>query len=360
MKVLRTLFLIVITSGILVACENGELQENDNAEERVRIVPVETVTIDPSSFEDFIRVSGVVEAIEDATISAEVSGRILSIVDRGQTINRGETIASVDDRQIQTNVNAARAAFNLAEDTYNRLSRLHADSIISTQDFDAARTHRDQAKAQLEQTEKMLEDAQIAAPFSGRVEERFTRVGELINPGMPVVRVVNTNRVRVKAGVPERFSGDIGEGSSATVRFRTSTPFEIDSRISFAGNVIDPDTRSYDIEIELNNPADRIKPEMVADIRIKWRTIENAVIIPRTAIIRDENQLSVFVTREQNGNKVAQLVEVETGPASGSLIQIVSGLSEGDEVVTIGVNSLNSGDRVNVLSNRNTSELRAN
>ena len=360
MKLLRIFIILLAAGSFFVACENAQDPSTENGEERVRIVPVETVTISESSFEDFIRVSGVVEAIQDATISAEVSGRVLELANRGNRVNAGQSIATIDSRQIRANYNAAKATFDLAQDTFNRLSSLYADSIISTQDFNAARTQRDQAFAQLEQIEKMLEDALIEAPFSGRIEERFASVGELINPGMPVVRIVNTSRVRVKAGVPERFSGDIGEGSEANVRFRTSNPFHINAPIKFAGNVIDPDTRSFDIEIELDNVADRIKPEMVADIRIKWRTIENAVIIPRTAIIRDEDRLSVFVVREQNGNRTAELVEVVAGPASGNLIQITSGLTEGDVVVTNGVNSLNSGERVNVLRNTNSSELTAN
>lgn len=334
----------------LAACdaENGNHNNNDNGE-RTRLVPVETIQITTGSFDDFIRISGTVEALDDAVISSESSGRIMNIVERGQLVQRGDVVAKMDDRLIRAAYDAALTGYDLAKDTYNRLAVLYADSIISTQEYNSIRAQRDQAKAQLDMAAKQLQDATITAPFSGRVEERFVRAGELINPGMPVVRIVNTSKVRVKAGVPERFSREIRERTPVLLNFRDGGSLTMESRITFAGNVIDRDTRTYDIEIELDNPRDLIKPEMVVDIQAKRRTIQDAVIIPRTAIIRDEDGNSVFVSAMENGRKVARLVSVETGTASGAIVEVLSGLSEGDEVVVTGISNLSAGDRLNIL-----------
>lgn len=351
------LFFFIILIAFISACNPDEAAvENAEQEDRTPQTAVETVTVTPGSFDDYFRLTGTVEALEDATISSETNGRIMSILSRGETVAEGEAIAQIDDRLIQSQYESAKTAFELAQDSFNRLESLYADSIISTQDYNAAKAQRDQARAQLNQAEKQLDDADIAAPFNGRVEERFVRTGELISPGMPVVRLVNTDKVLINAGVPERYSSDINVGTPVRVNFSSYESETIETEVSFIGNVIDPNTRTFPVEIEINNANENLKPEMIAEVQMKRRTIENAVIIPRTAIVRDENAVNVFIAREENGRKIAELVEVRTGRASGPLIEILDGLSEGDEVIVAGMRTLTVGDRLNILENSTSLE----
>lgn len=339
---------ILLLTLLFVSC-SGESFENEPENNGVRLMPVETVTIETGRFEDYIRITGTVEAVEDAMISSESSGRILSIRDRGDRVSRGDVLAQLDDRMIRSQYNAAKTGFELADDTFNRLEALYADSIISTQDFRSARAQRDQARAQLELTEKQLRDARIEAPFSGRIEDRMVQTGELVNPGMPVMRLVNTERVRILTGIPETYSGEITEGSEVIIHFSSLGLEPRESRITYAGNVIDPDTRTYTVEIELNNSDERIKPDMVVDLQVKRRTLEDVIIIPRTAVIRDEQGTSVFRSKSENGTKMSELVRVTTGPTSGALVQILEGLNQGDEIVVTGMRTLSIGDELNVL-----------
>jgi membrane fusion protein, multidrug efflux system len=212
------------------------------------------------------------------------------------------------------------------------------------------------SRYELDQAEKQLQDSRLEAPFNGRVEERFVRPGELISPGMPVVRLVNTDYVRITAGIPERYSGQISENSPVYIRFRSYDGSIVQSTISFAGNVIDSSTRTFPVEIELRNREGNIKPEMVVDLQVKRRTIQNAIVIPRTAIVRDEQGISVYVAREEDGEKIAELVPVTTGPALGTVIEILDGLQEGDEVVIAGMNTLSSGDRLNVIKSAESND----
>ncbi|WP_372902906.1 efflux RND transporter periplasmic adaptor subunit [Rhodohalobacter sp.] len=354
-KVLKqTGFLLLAIA--FVSCDQGEDNGDQNGVNGARLMPVETVIIETDSFEDFVRTTGTVEAIDDAMISSEASGRILSIKERGERVEKGEVIAQIDDRLIQAQYEAAKTGFDLAEDTFNRFEALHADSIISTQDFNSAKAQRDQARAQLNQVEKQLQDAKIEAPFSGRIEERFVSTGELINPGMPVVRLVNTDQIRVLAGVPERYSGEITEGSAVQINFRTVNNDSMESQITYASNVLDPETRTYAIEIEMQNSGQLIKPEMVVDLMLKRRTLQDVIIVPRTAVLRDEDGQSVYIAEEDDGQKFAQLVSVQTGSASGPLIQITNGLSAGDEMVVTGVRNLSEGDALNILTTETSIE----
>lgn len=336
---------------------NGE-EENDESQ-RVREIAVETITLQEDAFDEFIRVSGSAEAIDDAVISAEVGAQVLSIADRGARLQRGDVIAELDKRTLRANLDAAEASYEFAEETVNRLEPLYEDEVVSVQDFRAARTDRDAAKAQLDQARKALEDATIRAPFAGRVEQRMISAGELISAGMPVVRLVNSQRMRITGGVPERYIREIGPGSTALIDLAAYGGEQLENEISFAGNTINPDLRTYQIEIELDNREGLLKPDMVVNLRLKRRTIEEAIIIPRTAIIRDEESLNVFVARPQgdgNGYKQAELVEIETGTATGPIIEVLSGLSAGDEVIVAGMSNISVGDRLNIIANENSDE----
>ncbi|MGM0505573.1 MAG: efflux RND transporter periplasmic adaptor subunit [Bacteroidota bacterium] len=337
---------------LLVSC--GEEEQSEESEQ-VRTVAVETLVVDRLPFDDHVRLSGVVEAIEDATISAENSGRIQSIADRGDRVRQGDVIAVMDSRLSQAQFEAAETGYELAEDTFRRLERLYDDEIISTQDYLSARAQRDQARASMQQAEKQLQDTEIKAPFSGRIEERFVQTGELTAPGAPVVRLVNTDRLHVAAGVPERYSGQITEGAPAELVLRALGTQPITSEVTFAGDLIDPGTRTFPIEVQLSSMEGQVKPEMVVDLRIRRTTLGEAIMVPRTSLIRDEEAIYLFVAGSDDENRIAELREVHTGVSSGSLIQISSGLERGDEVVISGLSTLSTGDRLQIVGRHEAS-----
>lgn len=350
MKRIFVLSIILTTAFFLNAC--GDEAENGNNVPRERLVPVETITLERTGFDEIVYLTGTVEALDDALVASETSGRVQSIRERGTVVRQGDVIARIDDSIIRSAFDAAKAQYELAEDSFRRQTALHADSIISTLEYNSALAMRDQAKAQLEQVQKQLNDANITAPITGRIEVRFVKEGELVGPGAPVVRIVNTDRVKLVAGVPERFAGDIREGSPVNVKFRSYNIDDRVARVTFAGNMINPDTRSYPVEIEISNPDRLLKPEMVADLQILRRVVDDAIIIPRSSIVRDEAGPNVFVLRNGNDRQTAQLVSITTGITSGALVQVLDGLQDGDEIVTSGQNVLNQGDRVNIVQNR--------
>jgi membrane fusion protein, multidrug efflux system len=346
--------ILILLSFLFIQCNTGGTEESIdvNNERRVRTVAVETLTMEEDTLEETIRVIGTVEAYDDAIVSSEASGRVQYIAPLGKHVEPGEVIARLDDRLLQAQYEAARVQHELAVDTYNRQQALYADSIISELQYNSIRTQRDQAKAHYEQAKKQLHDSRIEASFRGRIEERFVKSGELINPGMPVVRVVNTSRIKVTAGVPDRYAADIREGSQTTLHFNVYGNPVREGTVSFAGNVIDPDTRTYPIEIDIQNPDGILKPEMVAEVHLVRRSIDQTLVIPRTAIVRDETGTNVFVVRYEEGYPVAELTPVRTGVATGSLMQIVEGIVPGDEVVVTGSRTLNQGDRLEILQNQ--------
>ncbi len=338
---------VVLTGG----CSDGEA--SGGSESRgPQPSQVETLVLQPTSFTDIIEVTGSVEALDDATLSAQTAGTVTMLADRGARIAEGEPVARINADEARAAVEQARAQFDLAQDRFERQEPLYRDSIISALEFEQVRSERNQAKAALQQAEKRLENTRVDAPFTGTVEERFVEAGEQVAPSVQVARLVNTRRVRVTAGVPERYANDIQQG----------TPLQIDARqygagiqtaeVTFAGNTIDPDSRTFTIEATVPNKEGTLKPEMSVTLRVTRATLNEAIVIPRTAVIRDETGTHAYVVERADTTAVARNRDLTLGPSTGDQIVVESGLSADDEVITVGQNDVSPGGLVQVTEQR--------
>lgn len=318
-----------------------------------RVVPVETQTVTPTSFRDVVQVTGTVEAINDATISAETSGRVEMLAKRGSYVEKGEVVARINDQLLEAAFNSARSQYQLTEETYNRQKALREDSVISAMEFDNARAQWEQAQAQLEQAREQLANARPRSPFAGRVEERSIEEGEYVGPGTPLLRIVNTQRLNVTAGVPERYINDIQEGTQATVNFRSVDLGSRDGRVTFAGRTISPGSRTFPVEIELDNRDGALSPQMVTDVHFTRRVLENVLVVPQASIIRDENSNNIYTVEQQGDRQVAVQHTVTLGPSGGGQTVVESGLTPGDRVIISGQSQVTDGDPVRITQNTN-------
>ncbi len=350
MNLLKKITPVLAVAVFAVAC--GQDNGNGNNNVQAREVVIETLVTELRSFDERVRITGTVEAIDDAVISAEVSGRVHTIADRGARVRQGQELVLLDDRIVSSSLAMARANYELAEDALRRQEPLLQDSIISQLQFNQLRTQRDQARSQLEQAEKQLSDSRISAPFNGRIEERMVSAGELVNPGIPVLRLVNLDRVRINAGVPERFINDIREGAPVTVSLRSYGGEELASEVRYAGSLIVPETRTFPIEVVMDNADGLLKPEMVVNLSVTRKIWEDVLLVPRTALVRDEDGLQLFVVSQDGDFKKAVARRVVTGASSGAMIVIEEGLEPGDEVVVAGQTNVSDGDFVKVQNRR--------
>jgi len=337
--------LLVLTGALtlLAGCSNGEASEDATENRAQPATRVETLVLAPSSFTDVIEVTGTVEALDDAMLSAQTSGPVTMLLDLGARVEAGEPVATVDAEEAEAAVEQAQAQFDLAQDRFERQQPLYQDSIISALEFEQVRSERNQARASLQQAETRLNDAIIEAPFAGTVEERFLEVGEQAAPGAQVARLVNTRRVKVTAGVPERYANDIEVGTPVQLDLRRYGAGVRTAEVTFAGSTIDPESRTFTIEATLSNEERTLKPEMSVRLRVTRATLEDAMVLPRTAVLRDETGTNVYVVDRSDTTAVARNQEIALGAETGGQVVVDSGLTAGDEVVVVGQNNVSSG-----------------
>jgi len=361
--------LLALAAALVVSGCGNETNDAQGAATEGRAIRIETMVLTPTPFEEVIQITGNVSAVDDAVLSAQASGTIISLVPLGTAVRAGQVVAQLDPsvaraavEQFQAQVDAAEAQFALAEDNLQRNEPLVRDSIISAIEWENVRAQYNQARATLSQARAALSQAQeqlrhtrVTAPFAGTVETHFAELGEQVSPGQQVARVINTSRVKVVAGVPERYAGDITLGTPVRIEFRAYAGQTIESEVSFVGRAIDPQSRTFPVEVAIPNPDGTVKPEMVAQVFVTRRRIDDALVVPRSAVVRDEESMSVFLVEDQGDHKVAVKRAVLLGPSYGGEV-VITNLQPGDKVVVLGQNSLTDGDRVQVMEQHASAE----
>ena len=359
----------------LAGCSSDDSSAEDTAEQRT---PVETIALQRTRFEDVLEVNGEVTALNDATLSAEASGTVLSIAEQGTFVKAGQVVARLESgeaeaavEQAKAQLETAKSRLELAADRYQRQLPLYRDSIISALEFEQVRSERNQARASVNQTQAQLASAQdrlantrIRAPFAGIVEERMVEPGEQISPGQQAARMVDIGRVEVTANVPERYANDVQRGQSVTVQFDTYGAGARRGQVTFVGNTIDPESRTFPVKVEIPNSDRQIKPEMSGTMKIPTRTVEDALVVPRTAVERDEEGTNVYIVDRGAGRDtttgaetpVVDVRSVTIGPTYQQQAVALSGLQDGQEVIVSGQANVAAGDTVRVTERYQTIE----
>lgn len=342
---------------VLAACGSAQADGTEDAaatEEFVRMVNVEVQPLVAGSFEEEIRLTSVAMANQDVLVAAEENGVIRELfVDRGARVEAGDPIAKIDDRILTTQVAQARAAAELAQQTWDRRRRLwEEDQVGSELAYLEAKFAAEQASATLAGLEERLERTVVRAPFSGVLEDRRVDVGATVSPGDPVARLVDLDPIKVFAGVPERYATDVQVGAPARLTFESLGGEVFDATIRYVGATVNPQNRTFPIEVVLPNRGRTIKPEMVANMVVTRRRVDDAIVVPQDALVRTQDGYVTYVVVERDGVSVAEVRPVQLGPARRNLVVVDAGLAVGDRLVVVGQKSVADGDRVNVVRER--------
>ena len=340
---------------VLTGCGAGEVDGADQATaDAGRVLNVEVMSLEPSDFVEVIRLAGSVAANRDVMVSAEESGVITELlVEKGVQVSAGQPIARIDDRLLAPQTAVARAQAALARELWIRRKRLfEEDNVGSELAYLEARFQAEQADAALATLERRLERTVVTAPIEGVLDDRLVEVGTMVNSGTPVARIVDLDPVKVRGGVPERYAADIRLGAQTSVTFDVLEDRTFDGTINYVGAAVNPSNRTFPIELTLPNAGRAVKSEMVANVEVVRRVIEDALVVPQDALVRIEGGYQVYLV---SGPAVSPMVEarpVTVGASQRNEAVITSGLSAGERLVVVGQRLVAAGDRVRVVGER--------
>lgn len=325
-------------------------------------VPVTTALAAERSTPETLPLTGELIASEEAHVSADTNGVVTSVrVQRGQHVNKGDVIATVDARVAQLNAEAASAQQALAEVQLTeaktqcaRAESLHAQGAMATSQYDLAMT---QCKAQTEALQAAsanaslagtsLAKAQVRAPFSGRVGERLVDVGEFIAAAQPVISLYTDEALRVRFSVPERQAGSVAEGQVARFALTSAPDDWRESVVRFVSPALRAPARDLVVEAEVSDVAG-LKPGMFARIALEVGQAPH-VAVPDAAVHTEGSVSSVYVVRE---GRAFQTV-VRKGASAEGYTAVLTDLAVGDVVVVSPPDTLHDGALVTATAQAN-------
>jgi len=301
---------------------------------------VEVVALEPTTAKMEMSLLGSVEASRDAMLSTTRGGYVESVlVEAGDQVSKGTLLAKVDSELHGVLLEQARAQSHLAVSEYKRAVGL--GDLIAESQLQAAETQMAVAQAGLQQAQLNLNRAQVRAPFGGQIGAVHVEPGEVVGPGRPVIRLVALRKVKVKLNVADRDVVSLRKGMPVVIRLQAvSQTFE--GRLSSISPVADMDTRSFQVEVTVDNPKRTLLPGMIARVELGREMADSAVLIPQDWIVTGLNEQGVFIV---NGDK-AQWRTVVLGDVVRDQVVVSSGLSVGDRIIMAGHRQIADDDTV--------------
>jgi membrane fusion protein (multidrug efflux system) len=312
---------------------------------------ITTTSVETTNFEHYVEVSGAVKSRKNILISAENMGNIQRIpVKEGYEVSKGQLILSMDTELYQRTLEQLKTEYDLATTMFEKQSNLWDQNIGTEVQYLEAKNRKESLENQLANVRTQISKSQVRAPFPGTVEEVFVRVGEMAQPGTPLVRIVNHRDMYVKADLSESYIGNFKKGDMAVVFF-PSLDKTIESRITSIGQVIDQQNRTFSIEVALPFTNFIVKPNLIATVKIKDFHQKDAVVVPSKLIQKDNLGDFVFVTEQDSASAIAKKVQINRGITYQNKTMILEGLSGNETLIDEGFRDVAEGTKVQIVDN---------
>jgi RND family efflux transporter MFP subunit len=306
-------------------------------------------------FTHYLELQGNVKTKQNILVYPEMPGILQKIfVQEGQSVSKGQLLAKIDDGGLSDQVAQVEATTQLAKTTFERQKRLWEQKIGSEIQFLQTKTNYEAQKNTLKQLKSQQSKASIRAPFSGIIDHVLKEPGTVIVPGQgsEVFRVVNLSNMYVEAEVPEKYIQSITKNKEVKVVL-TVLGKTLISKVKQVGSFINPNNRSFKIEVPVANKSGNIKPNLTAKLQINDYTDPEAILIPQSIIsenAKGEQYIYVVKDKKSNNEAVAERLIIETGKTQGDLIEVTKNLAPNAEIIMEGARSVNNGQVVKVIN----------
>lgn len=309
------------------------------------LVSVEKLT--PKIFKAYLTFQGKVDADDNIAVSSEMPGTITKIyVSGGDNVKAGQVLAETDARSIQQSIQALQSNLDFVTELYEKQKKLWEQKIGTEVQYLQVKAQKENLEKTLASLQEQLRMTKIISPIDGTVDAVDIKVGQMVAPGMPAIRVINFNKLKVKAEVPENYLSQIQTGNPVKI-ILPDIQDSIESKITYVSRTINNTTRTFNVEVFIGNN-NKLHPNQVAVLKINTYTSSKPVISVPLNYIHTDADGSKFVYIAEN-NKVKK-VRVQTGKISDGRTEIISGLNENDILIKTTV-SMKEGTPVIIQEN---------
>lgn len=361
-KIRGKIILALIAFWLISSCRPPE-QKEEMKEELFGAASVKVVEVKKQKISEKLNYTGTIEARRKINITPDVAGKITRIyVEEGDRVREGQLLAELDTRAIRLQLEQAEAALAVAEANYKdahrnleRMERLKKEKAVSDQQyeqvrllFESAEAQQQQARAALNIARHQLDVSMMEAPFSGIIASKNAEVGDVINPMMGgfvptsgVVTLMDFSQVKIEVDVSQSDITRIKKGQPAFLNVTALPDRVFEGRVSLVNMTADPMSKKFKVEVMIDNPELILRPNTFGEVTLEVSSHENALVIPQAAIIEDRY---VFIAQENR----AQRRDVRLGLQNTELVEVLSGVEEGELVIVEGNYGLEDGTEIEI------------
>lgn len=331
--------------GTSLSCGKKGSSENKTTSQQLSVVRVSEIK--PQHFVETYRVVGIVKPYESAKLSSEEGGIITYLAkDKGDRVHKGEILVKLKKDTDQKAYEQALAQYNLAKENFERLEKLYNENVTTEQQYTNGKLQLDIAIKAVEFYRVRLSKGYIVSPINGVVDAKFLNKGEMSSPGAPILSIVDVSKVKINAGIPEKYVGEITKGQSVLITFEVLPEEKFYGIVSYISPTIDPQSRTFEVEVILNNKDRKLKPEMSANLEFTRLDIDDAIVIAQDQFVDNGEEKYVFVLE----NDVAKKRIIKIGGFSDSKVYVESGLNFGEKLIIEGFRGLSDNEKVQIVN----------
>lgn len=361
----RATLAIFLASFALMACSRGPAADagaDENAaaerkadgkrvkdrgdEQKVVSVPVEVALVSRRTMSARYNATASLQAVSEAQVVSMTSGVLLALLaEEGDRVKAGQVLARLDPDRKGLALAQAEAQLRKLESEYKRSSELFARQLVSADAHGKIRSELEIQRAAVSIARLELDYTQIKAPISGVIAQRMVKVGNLIQPNTPLFTIVDNSRLEAVLNVPEREFATMHAGLPVSMQVDALPGQTFSGVVDRVSPVIDAGSGTFRVTARFDGKM-ALQPGMFGRIDVVYDRRENALVVPRAALLEDEGGVSVFVVREGK----AVRVPIQIGYLEGDFAEVRGGLAEGNAVVTVGKITLRDGAMVEVVN----------
>ncbi len=320
-----------------------------------RKVPlITTFIVQEAVFNHYLEIQGNVTTKDLLVIYPEFSGILTHVyIKEGQWVKKGQVLGKIDDGGLSQQLAQLNVQVELAKTTFERQQRLWDQKIGSEMQYLQAKSNYEAQTLAIGQLEQQVSKTIITAPFSGTIDDVLTEQGSVVLPGQtPLMRIVNLENMYIVTDVPEKYVSNITINKRVEVEFPVLGK-KIDSKVRQVGSFINPSNRTFKVEVAIPNKEKSIKPNLTAKLRINDYSNPKALLIPQSIISENANgeqYIYVIKNKTSDSEAIAEKIIIETSLTQGDVIEVITGLEPGMEIIQEGARSVNDGQKVKIIN----------
>lgn len=339
--------IILLAIPVLFAATSCSEPKEEKKEVKNQHPLVTLEKVEMKKFIHEIRIQGNVETDKDVLLTAEMGGQITRVsVKEGQTVTKGQTMATIDASILTSNVQELKTSLEYAEYLLGKQEELKKRGVGSEFELETAKNQVKSLQSKMNSLNTQRGKSIIRAPFSGVIDNVFARKGQMAGPQTPIVRLVNNKQVDIVASLSEKHIANVKVGTPIVVSFPNYMDTAIHLKVTNVGNYIEPTNRTFRIMSSIKNNS-FLLPNMLAEVAITDMEVANGIVIPSKGILKDQNNLDfVFVATKKGKNYEISKVNVVVLKKYKGESLIKEGLEENQLVVSEGARGISEGDVV--------------